>query len=88
MSDLADLLKAPGASIEAEEDFEAINALYLERGWSDGLPIVPPTAARVEKMLEYCDRPFNEPIGRSTSRSRKWRRAMVRRPRCGSRRTR
>jgi hypothetical protein len=68
MSDLADLLKAPGASIEAEEDFEAINALYLERGWSDGLPIVPPTAARVEKMLEYCDRPFNEPIAKMAPR--------------------
>jgi hypothetical protein len=68
MSDLADLLKAPGAAVEADDDFEAINALYLERGWSDGLPIVPPTAARVEKMLAYCDRPLNEPIGRMAPR--------------------
>ncbi len=59
MSDLAELLEAPGAAIEAEEDFDAINALYLERGWGDGLPIVPPTAARVAKMLEYCERPWN-----------------------------
>src|SRR4051812_40449555 len=68
MTDLADLLKAPGAAVEADEDFDAINALYLERGWSDGLPIVPPTAARVEKMLAYCDRPLNEPIGKMAPR--------------------
>ena len=68
MSDLADFLKAPGASIEAEEDFDAINALYLERGWGDGLPIVPPTAERVEKMLLYCDRPWNEPIAKVAPR--------------------
>ena len=50
MTDLSDLLKAPGAAFEAEDDFEAINALYLERGWGDGLPIVPPTSRRVERM--------------------------------------
>ena len=64
MSDLAELLRAPGAAVEADDDIDAINALYLERGWSDGLPIVPPTAARVEKMLEYCDRPLNESIAK------------------------
>jgi hypothetical protein len=68
MSDLADLLAAPGTAVEADDDLDAINALYLERGWSDGLPIVPPTAARVEKMLEYCDRPLNEPIGKIAPR--------------------
>jgi len=62
MSGLADLLKAPGASMGAVDDFEAINELYLEKGWSDGLPIVPPTAERVERMLDYCDRPWGEPI--------------------------
>jgi hypothetical protein len=62
MSDLAQLLQTPGATVEAEDDFEAVNTLALERGWSDGLPIVPPTAARVEAMLAYCDRPWNEPV--------------------------
>jgi hypothetical protein len=64
VSNLDNLLKNDGASIDADDDFEAINALYLERGWSDGLPIVPPTTARVEKMLAYCDRPWNEPIAK------------------------
>jgi hypothetical protein len=68
MSDLAHLLAREGASIEAENDFDAINALYCERGWSDGLPIVPPTSERVEKMLAYCDRAWNEPIARIAPR--------------------
>ncbi len=62
MSALAALLRSAGASIEAADDFEAINELYCERGWSDGLPIVPPTAERVERMLAYCDRPWDQPV--------------------------
>src|SRR3954454_22325949 len=68
MTDLTDFLKAPGAAIEPDDDFEAVNALYLERGWGDGLPIVPPTAQRVEQMLAYCDRPFDEPIAKMAPR--------------------
>ncbi len=62
MSEFSRLVASAGASIEAEDDFEAINELFGARGWSDGLPIVPPTAERVERMLAYCDRPWGEPI--------------------------
>jgi hypothetical protein len=68
MTDLAALLKTPHAAIEAEDDFEAINALYSERGWGDGLPIVPPTAERVQRMLAWCDRPWDEPVARIAPR--------------------
>jgi len=68
MTDLAELLKVPGASVEADDDFEAVNRLYLERGWGDGLPIVPPTRERVEAMLAYCDRPWHEPIAKMAPR--------------------
>lgn len=68
MNDLTDLLKAPGSGIEADDDFDAINALYRSRGWGDGLPIVPPTAGRVGEMLAWCDRPWNEPIARIAPR--------------------
>lgn len=61
-SNLSQLLKEPGASVEAQDDFDAINDLVRSRGWGDGLPVLPPTAARVEQMLEYCDRPWDEPI--------------------------
>ena len=68
MTNLAELLKAPGASLECEDDFEAVNELVRARGWSDGLPVVPPTAQRVEQMLAYCDRPWNEPVAKVAPR--------------------
>ncbi len=37
--------------VGAHENADAINDYFYERGWTDGLPIVPPTEARVEKML-------------------------------------
>jgi hypothetical protein len=63
MSSVDTLFKVPGVGFEAEDDFDAINALYREKGWGDGLPIVPPTSARVEAMLAYCDRPLDKEIG-------------------------
>ena len=68
MSNLRDLLAAPGTVVEADDDLEAINALYLERGWGDGLPIVPPTVERVERMLAYCDRRWDEPVAKMAPR--------------------
>lgn len=40
--------------IEAPDDLDAINRLFRERRWSDGLPVVPPTRERVERMLVHC----------------------------------
>jgi hypothetical protein len=68
MTDLAGLLTAPGASLEADDDFEQINRLCLERGWGDGLPVVPPTAQKVEAMLAYCDQPWDEPLAKIAPR--------------------
>ena len=62
MSQIAAYLGMPGIAMEGIADFEAATELCRERGWGDGLPIVPPTTQRVEKMLEYCDRPWDQPI--------------------------
>src|SRR4030088_1422312 len=35
----------------ADDSPETIQDLYEARGWGDGLPLVPPTPARVEAML-------------------------------------
>ena len=37
--------------IEVSDEHEEVQRLYLERGWTDGLPVVPPTPERVEAML-------------------------------------
>ena len=36
---------------------------YFERGWTDGLPVVPPTRGAVEAMLATVDRPADEDLG-------------------------
>ena len=58
----ADAERAP--TFEAPDDLEAINRLYRERRWSDGLPIVPPTGERVERMLEHTRRGRHEVVAR------------------------
>ena len=40
--------------IEVEDSWEAVNDWFCNEKLSDGLPIVPPTAERVERMLG-CD---------------------------------
>ncbi len=62
MNDLVALVRAQGAAIEGPEDIEAANEFCRARGWSDGLPVIPPTAERVAKMLAFCDRPWDETI--------------------------
>jgi hypothetical protein len=44
---------APGRSarIEVADDLGAVQRLFRERRWGDGLPVIPPTAQRVERML-------------------------------------
>lgn len=43
--------------------FEEVNALFYEREWSDGLPIVPPTIEKIERFLSYTDRKPEETLG-------------------------
>ena len=60
----AESTTTPAKRFEAPEDLEAINALYRERRWSDGLPIVPPTQERVESMVAAAGRAGNELVAR------------------------
>lgn len=43
---------------ELEDDIESL----FERGWSDGLPVVPPTPERVLRMLAGTSRPASEVV--------------------------
>lgn len=49
--------------IRARDAVATVNELFYKRGWTDGLPIVPPTLDKVAKMLRYTDRPRYEVIG-------------------------
>ena len=50
-------LSATARTVEVEADaLAAIDACY-ERGWTDGLPVVPPEASRVASMLAMEGRP-------------------------------
>ena len=37
--------------VETDSAFDRVNEYFYERGWTDGLPIVPPTEERVQAML-------------------------------------
>jgi hypothetical protein len=49
-------------AFQVEDDSLAINELYMERGWTDGLPIIPPTDARVAEFLRWTDRGRREVV--------------------------
>jgi hypothetical protein len=45
------------------EDFAAAQELFHSSGWTDGLPVVPPTEAAVEACLEWALMPPEQLIG-------------------------
>ncbi|GJM14133.1 MAG: hypothetical protein DHS20C12_25360 [Pseudohongiella sp.] len=51
-------------SIELAEAEDIMEACY-DRGWSDGLPVVPPTPLRVMRMLSGSDRDAAEIVGKA-----------------------
>lgn len=59
--------------LEIDETEDLIEVCY-ENGWTDGLPVVPPTPERVERMLSGTDRDPNELIAAVPP---KWGRATV-----------
>jgi len=46
-----------------EDGYEPVNAYYQERGWTDGLPVVPPTEDAVHEFLRWTDREPREVVG-------------------------
>ena len=45
-----------------EGSFEEINDHFRTQGWTDELPIIPPTVERIEEFLKYTDRAPHERI--------------------------
>ncbi len=50
--------------VEVDADMSTkLSDLFIDRGWSDGLPIVPPTEERVGAMLKACRLEGDEILG-------------------------
>jgi len=51
------------ATVSVEDDLDAVNRLFREHKWGDGLPIVPPTPERLTHMLAGTQRNPRDIIG-------------------------
>jgi len=49
---------------DGTDQLEEVNREFQARGWSDGLPLVPPTAARVAAMVAGTGWPADRSLGR------------------------
>ena len=59
----------PELDIEWDDPIEAMEQLY-KLGWTDGLPVVPPTHHRVAEFIERGGRPADEVVGELPERRR------------------
>lgn len=49
---MLDRIQTPALNtIELPDSIEAVNDHFYKHGWTDGLPVIPPTAERVERLL-------------------------------------
>ena len=55
--------------LEFEEATEAIE-YYFTQGWTDGLPVIPPTVERVREFLDYAGRAPSEIVGEEPTKGR------------------
>ncbi|MEL0020435.1 MAG: UGSC family (seleno)protein, partial [Rickettsiales bacterium] len=57
-------LKAgPASRIDFANDYVAVNDYFHEQGWSDGLPIIPPTEEAVAEMIAGASLPGDHVLG-------------------------
>lgn len=59
----AEVVEPEPRSIIFKGTLDEVNEYFLEKQWTDGLPIVPPTIERVEAFLRFTDRDPNEVLG-------------------------
>jgi len=59
---------AGARGIVFDGDLAEVQRFFYQRGWTDGLPIIPPTEAAVEEMLTGTDLPRDCLVGRMIPR--------------------
>jgi hypothetical protein len=73
-----DLVEPEPGDVLFEGTPDEVNRFFYENGWSDGLPIVAPTEARVREFLRFTDRGADDELGvllpdRRSATVRRWR---------------
>ena len=56
-------MKLVSTRVSLDDDAEVITDYFHAQGYTDGLPIIPPTEARVQRMLAGTKRAANESLG-------------------------
>ncbi len=59
------------ARIIFKGSLQDVNRFFYQRGWTDGLPIIPPTEEAVKEMLQGTDLPPDHFMGKLQSRGGK-----------------
>jgi hypothetical protein len=57
-------IERPTPRLVPPDTADNLNRLFVDSGWTDGLPIVLPTEARVAEMLKGTSRKPDEPVGK------------------------
>jgi hypothetical protein len=58
----ASAVKGPASEIVFRGTIDQVNRYFTAMGWSDGMPIIPPTRERVAEFLKYTDHHPHEEI--------------------------
>lgn len=53
----------PATRIDFENDYIAVNEYFHDQGWSDGLPVMPPTEDAVTEMIAGANLPADRILG-------------------------
>ena len=69
MPESGDTTTGDTTTVRWDSALEAIERCY-ELGWTDGLPVVPPTEQRVGEFIERSGRPSSEVVGELPERRR------------------
>ena len=64
------IIKFQSGISECEDIFE-LQELFFNNGWTDGLPVVPPSPERVAEFIEVTGRPSDETIAVVPTRNRR-----------------
>ena len=62
-SRLASNVSRPESQAHLTGSFAEIQHIFLDSGWTDGLPIIPPTETAVAEFLKFTDLPPNHSLG-------------------------